>query len=50
MPIVAYEGYNFLPTVYGYRSYFDVTPKVDIQALPWCDKLINFHYLIILIS
>ena len=44
MPIVAYEGYNFLPTVYGYRSYFDVTPKVDIQALPSkCDKLINFQ-------
>ena len=44
MPIVAYEGYNFLPTVYGYRSYFDIASKVDIQALSSkCDKLINFQ-------
>jgi hypothetical protein len=45
MPIIAYEGYNFLPTVYGYRSYFDATSHVTIQALPGkCDKIINFQF------
>lgn len=27
-PILAYEGYNFLPTAYGYRSYFGTNQKM----------------------
>lgn len=33
LPIVAFEGYNFLPTAYGYRSYFGLNNSVDIAAL-----------------
>src|SRR5437764_1133039 len=32
-PVVAYEGYNFMPTAYGYRSYFGINQKVNIDAL-----------------
>lgn len=32
-PIVAYEGYNFLPTPYGYKSYFGTNQVVGIDAL-----------------
>jgi hypothetical protein len=31
--IVPYEGYNFMPTSYGYKSYFGITSKLDIDAL-----------------
>ena len=31
--IVPFEGYNFMPTSYGYKSYFGVTSKLDIDAL-----------------
>lgn len=33
VPVVAYEGYNFLPTSYGYKSYFGTTSALDIEAL-----------------
>lgn len=33
-PIVPFEGYNFMPTAYGYKSYFGITSKLDIDALP----------------
>lgn len=33
IPVLLYEGYNFLPTSYGYRSYFGVVPKLDILDL-----------------
>lgn len=33
-PIVPYAGYNFLPTAYGYRSYFGLNAKLDITSLP----------------
>lgn len=32
-PILAYEGYNFLPTHYGYRSYFGTNSTLDVGAL-----------------
>lgn len=31
--VVPYEGYNFLPTSYGYKSYFGLTSKMDIDPL-----------------
>lgn len=31
--VLAYEGYNFLPTSYGYKSYFGVTSVLNINAL-----------------
>lgn len=33
-PILAFEGYNFLPTAYGYKSYFGTNSTLNIQALP----------------
>ena len=32
-PILAYEGYNFLPTHYGYRSYFGTNSTLQVGAL-----------------
>jgi hypothetical protein len=43
-PIVAYEGYNFLPTAYGYKSFFGTTGKFDIEPVPArLDKLLIFE-------
>ena len=43
-PIVAYEGYNFLPTSYGYKSYFGCTSALGIEALASkVDKLLLFQ-------
>lgn len=33
LPILAYEGYNFLPTSYGYKSYFGTNYKLNIDKL-----------------
>lgn len=33
-PVMAYKGYNFLPTSYGYKSYFGTNQLVGIDALP----------------
>lgn len=45
IPIVAYEGYNILPTIYGYRSYFDITSKLDVPNLgARCDKLLLYQF------
>lgn len=33
LPIVPFEGYNFLPTSYGYRSYFGTNSKIDLATL-----------------
>src|SRR4030043_162675 len=33
-PILAFEGYNFLPTAYGYKSYFGTNSTLNVQALP----------------
>src|SRR5574337_60557 len=32
-PVVAYQGYNFLPTGYGYKSYFGINAALDFTAL-----------------
>lgn len=40
LPIVCFEGYNFLPTSYGYRSYFGTETELTLDALPkLCDKI-----------
>jgi hypothetical protein len=45
IPIVAYEGYNFLPTLYGYRSYFDTTATLGIVALgSRCDSVVLYQF------
>lgn len=33
LPVVPYEGYNFLPTSYGYKSFFGTNSKLNISAL-----------------
>ena len=44
MSILAYEGYNFLPTSYGYRSYFSTHTLLSFDALPKpCDKMLAFQ-------
>lgn len=43
-PIVAYEGYNFIPTSYGYRSYFGANSKLQIDTLTSrCDELFIYQ-------
>lgn len=43
-PILAIEGHNFLPTSYGYRSYFGFNSSLNIQNLPSrCDKVLLFQ-------
>lgn len=44
IPVVPYEGYNFIPTQYGYRSYFGASSKLDVDDLePRCDEIILFQ-------
>lgn len=33
IPVVAYAGQNFLPTSYGYKSFFGTNQKLDIDAI-----------------
>lgn len=33
LPVMPYEGYNFLPTNYGYKSFFGTNAKLNIAAL-----------------
>jgi hypothetical protein len=45
-PILLYEGYNFLPTSYGYRSWFGTDTKLDIGVLSSrCDYVIMYQTL-----
>lgn len=32
-PVIPYEGWNFMPSGYGYKSYFGLTAKLDIDVL-----------------
>lgn len=42
-PVLLYDGWNILPTAYGYRSYFGLTSKIDVTALTTrCDGLLVF--------
>ena len=44
LSILAYEGYNFLPTSYGYRAYFGTDTLLAFNALTTpCDKLLAFQ-------
>lgn len=44
MNVYAYEGYNFLPTSYGYRAYFGTDTIVSFDALTTpCDKVLAFQ-------
>ena len=43
-PVVAYEGHNFLPTPYGYKSYFGTNAELGIDALTSrVDEIITFQ-------
>ena len=43
-PIIAYGGHNFIPTSYGYRSYFGLNYKLNIDSLSSnCDELFLFQ-------
>ncbi len=43
-PVLMYEGYNFLPTSYGYRSYFGSDSVQNVAALTKpCDEIITFQ-------
>ena len=43
-PVVPYEGYNFMPTAVGYRSYFEASSQLNVDALPVrCDDIILFQ-------
>lgn len=33
-PVIPYEGWNFMPTSYGYRSYFGLSAKLNINDFP----------------
>jgi hypothetical protein len=33
VPVIPYQGFNFLPTVYGYKSFFGLNSKFDADAL-----------------
>lgn len=44
LPLVPFEGYNFLPTSYGYKSYFGTNSLLDIDALPSrCQYLFTYQ-------
>lgn len=32
-PVIPYRGYNFLPTAYGYKSYFGINTHLQINSL-----------------
>lgn len=42
-PIVAFEGYNFLPTEYGYRSYFGESALSLAALTSRCSELLMFQ-------
>jgi hypothetical protein len=38
MPVVPYEGWNFMPSAYGWRSYFGLTARLNVDALETPEK------------
>ena len=34
IPVIPYEGYNFMPTSVGYRSYFGANSQLNVDDLP----------------
>lgn len=45
LPCFPYEGYNFLPTSYGYRAYFGANSLLAVDPLPNlnCDEILVFQ-------
>lgn len=44
-PILGFEGYNFMPTSYGYKSFFGTTGTLNITALPTrCDEILLYQF------
>jgi hypothetical protein len=44
IPVVPYEGYNFMPTPFGYRSYFGASSQLNADDLPVrADDIILFQ-------
>jgi len=44
-PILAFAGYNFLPTAYGVRSFFGTNSTLDIAPLPTrCNKVLLYQF------
>lgn len=40
IPVIPYQGWNFLPTAYGYKSFFGLNSNLDVDALTSrCDEL-----------
>jgi len=45
LPILAFEGVNFLPTAYGYRSFFGTNSLLDIAPLTArCDRVLSYQF------
>lgn len=45
LPILGFEGYNFLPTSYGYRSFFGDNATLDITTLTSrCDDVFLYQF------
>ena len=45
LPILAFEGVNFLPTAYGYRSFFGTNSLLDIAPLAArCDRVLSYQF------
>lgn len=42
-PVMPYEGYNFMPTQFGYRSYFGFNSYLDDDIPSSCDQVIAFQ-------
>lgn len=43
-PVIPYKGHNFLPTAYGYKSYFGTTAALNIEPLlSKVDKILVFQ-------
>lgn len=34
IPVIPFDGFNFLPTDYGYKSFFSTNAQVAVEALP----------------
>ena len=44
IPVIPYEGYNFMPTSVGYRSYFGASSQLNVDDLPVrADDIILFQ-------
>lgn len=43
-PVIPFEGWNFLPTSYGYKSYFGINSRLNIETLTSrCDHVLLYQ-------